>query len=302
MKILVTGGSGMLGHRLMRLAKLDHDVWGTYHTQRVDIDGCAMVVLDVTNEIEVRDRLSAIAPDIVIHTAALTDVDECETAPDKAELINGTGTRFVAATSEQLGARFVYISTDYVFDGARGDYVEDDRTNPVNQYGKSKLLGETWALKLCSRALILRTTMYGLKIPPKVGMMESLVAALRNGKPLARFVDQFFNPLYTGQLSQIILRLIDLERTGLYHVGASDKVSRLQFAERVAALWAAGGSEIRPVPFRQIENLAPRPRDTSLACRRLQALMAAEPPGLQEGLGQLRRDWAERKNDDRGYI
>ncbi len=302
MKVVVTGGSGMLGHRLARLARQEHEVWGTYHTQKVDIEGCTMVVLDVSDEGQVRERLRDIDPDVVIHTAALTDVDECERAPDKAALINGGGTRIVAAMCEKLGAHFVYISTDYVFDGSRGGYREEDRPIPVNQYGKSKLLGETWALQHCSRALIVRTTMYGLKVPPKFGMMESLVTALLSGKPLARFVDQFFNPLYTAQLSQIILRLVDLGMTGLYHAGAAEKVSRLQFAEMVAALLAHGNCEIRPMPFRQIENLAPRPRDTSLVCSKLEALMATELPGLQEGLKELQRDWAETKNDERGHL
>lgn len=292
----------MLGHRLMRMARKEHDVWGTYHTQNVNIEGCTMVSLDVTNEGQVRDRLCAIGPDIVIHTAALTDVDECERVPNKAETINGGGTRLVAAISEELGARFIYISTDYVFDGARGAYREEDRPNPVNHYGKSKLLGETLALQNCPRALIVRTTMYGLKVPPKVGMMETLVAALRSGKPLARFANQFFNPLYTAQLSQIVLRLVDLGLSGLFHVGATDNVSRLQFAERVAALMGPGRCEIRSVPFQQIGNLAPRPRDTSLDCRKLQATLTTELPGIQDGLGQLQSDWAEMKNDRRGCL
>ncbi len=293
MRIVVTGGSGMLGHCLMRVARQAHEVWGSYHTHAVNIPGCSMFPLDVTNEAEVRGRLKPLAPEAVIHTAALTDVDECERSPETARRINSGGTKIVATISEELVARFVYISTDYVFDGRRGDYREDDQPNPVNQYGKSKLLGEEAARANCSQSLIIRTSMYGWKLPPRIGMMEGLVAALRAGKPMTRFVDQHSTPLYTGQLSEIILRLVELAATGLFHVGAMEKVSRYEFSRQVAALFAAGCAQIQPVPFRQIDGLAQRPQDTSLRSQTIQQRLGIEVPRLRPGLIDLKRDLEE---------
>jgi dTDP-4-dehydrorhamnose reductase len=297
MRIVVTGGSGMLGHCLLQQARRDHDVWGSYHTHPVELPGCSMFAMDVTDEAEVRARLKAIAPDLVIHTAALTDVDECEKSPAKAERINSEGTRTTAKIAEELGARFVFLSSDYVFNGAKGNYGEEDSPSPVNQYGRSKLLGEAYARQSCSRLLIVRTTMFGLKIPPQAGMMESLVDALRRGQPVKRFVDQYFTPLYTRQLSDLIVRLVEQEVTGLFHVGAMEKVSRFEFAQQVAEIFAPACAEIRPVPFQQIDGLAMRPRDTSLASRVIVERTGLRLPELRDGLLQLKQDWEMMKED-----
>ena len=293
MRIVVTGGSGMLGHCLMRLAQRRHEVWGSYHTHPVDIPGCSTFALDVTGDAEVRTRFEEIKPDVVIHTAALTDVDECERSPEKAKWINGEGTKITARVAEAIGAPLVFISSDYVFDGAKGNYDEEDHPNPVNSYGESKLLGEEYARRFSARPLIVRTTMFGLKIPPRIGLMENLVAALRCGKPLTRFTDQYFTPLYTGQLSELILRLVELGVTGLLHIGAPERVSRFEFAQQVAEIFAPGTPEIRPVPFQQIEGLARRPKDTSLISRAIQERWGIEMPKLGAGLQQLKQDWAK---------
>jgi dTDP-4-dehydrorhamnose reductase len=290
-RILVTGGSGMLGHCLLRVAQRRHEVWGSYHTHRVHLPGCSTFSLDITKAAAVRAQLTSIRPDVVIHTAALTDVDECERSPNKARQVNSDGTLIAAKLTEELGARFVYISTDYVFGGGTGDYREEDSAAPVNEYGKTKIAAEAYTRQHCSSALIIRTTMYGLKLPPKIGMMEALVSALQSGKPLARFTDQYFTPVYTGQLSEIILRLIELGVTGLFHVGGPEKISRYEFSRRVAKLFAAGRARIEPVPFRQIEGLAPRPRDTSLRSDLIRQRFGIELPEFCNGLTQLQRDW-----------
>src|SRR5262249_48911672 len=109
----------MLGHCLMRRAR-SHQVWGRYHTHRVEIPGCSTFAMDVTDPSQVREHLKALKPDVLIHTAALTDVDECERSPEKAKRINSEGTRITAQIAEEVGARLVYISSDYVFNGATG--------------------------------------------------------------------------------------------------------------------------------------------------------------------------------------
>jgi len=291
MRIVITGGSGMLGHRLMRRAASRHDVWGTFHTHPVKIAGCSMMPLDVTKEAEVRARLNEIQPDVVLHTAALTDVDECEKNPERARNINSHGTAITAKVTEELGAQLVYISTDYVFDGAKGGYKEDDVPNPVNHYGASKLLGEEFARQQCSRGLIVRTTIFGRKIPPQVGMVESMVSALRSGKSMTRFVDQYFTPLYTDLLSELLLCLAERQINGRYHVGSRDKVSRYEFSRQVVDVFALSRAEIRQGPFHQIDGLAQRPKDTSLNCDAITGLLGVQLPTVKEGLVHLERDW-----------
>jgi dTDP-4-dehydrorhamnose reductase len=131
--------------------------------------------------------------------------------------------------------------------------------------------------------------MYGLKMPPRKGMIETLVEALRGGRPLSRFADQFFTPVYTGQFSEIVLRLMDRGARGLLHVGG-EKISRLAFAQSVADVFAPGVS-IDPVPFKQIEGIARRPRDSSLASRCIEERYGIDLPRVRSGLERLRKDW-----------
>ena len=254
--------------------------------------------MDVTDESGVREQVKALKPEVIIHTAALTDVDECERTPEKAKKINSEGTRITAQIAQEFGARLVYISSDYVFNGAVGSYAEGDLPDPVNRYGESKLLAEQYAQKFCSRVLIVRTTMFGLKLPPIIGLMESLVDAMRRGGTLKRFVDHYFTPLYSGHFSEIVLELMELEATGLFHIGAPAKVSRFDFAQEVAKIFAPGYSEIRPVPFQQIDGLARRPRDTSLISSAVQERWGIKPPDLRAGLWELQKDWMELSNQE----
>lgn len=291
MRILVTGGSGMLGHALMRRAAEHHAVFGTYRTHPAEIAGCQLVPLDITDGTMVEAVIGKFRPDVVIHTAALTDVDGCERAPQMARRINSDGTAIVAKATEQAGAQLIYISTDYVFDGAKGSYVESDPPNPVNQYGASKSLGEDYARQYCTRTTVIRTTMFGIKLPPQVGMMESMVAALGARKPMTRFVDQFFSPLYTGHLSEAIVRLAERQESGLFHIGALNPVSRFTFAREVARVFGCADLEICPGPFQQIDGLARRPKDTSLVSDKVTALLGISLPAVHDGLFQLKRDW-----------
>lgn len=291
MRIVVTGGSGMLGHCLMRRAAPRHQVFGTYHTHPVEISGCNLAQLDITDEQMVDSMVKSLRPDVVIHTAALTDVDACERAPEKARRINSDGTAIVAKATEQSGAHLIYISTDYVFDGSKGNYVETDRPNPVNEYGASKYLGEECAQHTCPTTTIIRTTMFGLKLPPQVGMMESMVAALREGKSITRFVDQYFSALYTGQLNEVILRMAELRVAGVFHVGSLKKISRFEFSKEVARVFSCEAAEIHPGPFRQMEGLARRPQDTSLVSDKISDQLGIAPLAVHDGLHQLKRDW-----------
>ncbi len=291
MKILVTGASGMLGHNLARWASRENEVWGSFHTHPISIPGCTMFPTELTNEKELRAQLNSIAPDVIVHTAALTDVDECEKNAQVTKRINADGTRILAEAAEELRARLVYISTDYVFDGESGHYSENDAPGPVNYYGESKLLGEEFTRRYCSQALVLRTTMFGLKIAPQRGLMETLVEALGNGKPLLRFIDQYSTPLYTGQLTQVILQLLRLGALGLFHIGTKEKVSRFEFSRQVAQVFGAERADIRPARFRQIEGIARRPKDTSLTSQLIETQFGVLLPDLGIGLRQLKKDW-----------
>ncbi len=277
----------MLGHAFMRLARATHDVWGSYHTFPVAIPGCRMLPMDLENGRRLKECLTAARPEAVIHTAALTDVDGCEKDPIRADRINGKATRELARIASELGILFVYISTDYVFDGKIGNYKETDAPCPINAYGTSKLSGEEAVREECPEGLVIRTSIFGYNVQPKTGLAEYVIKSLKNGKPLARFTDQFSTPIYTRDLSRLILKLLDRRATGLFHIGGGDRISRYDFAIRVARAFSLSSELIRPAAFVPLQGLAQRPVDTSLSGEKVEAYLNDSLPKVEEGLLML---------------
>lgn len=288
MRLLVTGASGMLGYRLMRIACGNHEVWGSYHTFPVSVSGATTFAMDLMDEGGVKKQVTQLQPEAIVHTAALTDVDACEKDRHRAERVNTHATRWLAGLAGELGARLVYISTDYVFDGAQGNYVETDPPLPINVYGETKLLGEEAALALCPRTLIVRTSIYGANLRPKPGPVEYVIDSLKNGNTIRRFRDQFSSPIYAGDLSRIILEMVARGCVGLFHVGGGEKISRYEFALAVANVFGLPKENILPVPFEQTQGLACRPKDSSLFSEKMEATLGVTAPRVRDGLKRLK--------------
>ena len=222
MKVLVTGAKGMLGQDLCPILE---DA-GCFVVE-TDIDN-----LDITDEKQVSAAIAAIRPDVVIHTAAYTNVDKAEEDLDTALKINYNGTANVAKACADNDCLLVYISTDYVFDGT-GDkpYLPDDKVSPVNNYGLSKLKGEEAVQKYCKKYYITRTSwLYGHHGKNFVETMLSLAE-----KPELKVVDdQVGCPTWTVELSNSILKIIGEQKDyGIYHVCGSGKTSWYGFAKEI---------------------------------------------------------------------
>ena len=158
-RLLVTGANGLLGNRIVALAKNRYTVIPTHRTKPLISNS---LKLDITNAAEASNLFGKLKPDVVVHTASETNVDRCETENEHAWKINVDGTRNMAVACSQVGAKLVYISTDYVFDGEKGLYKEGDKPNPVNYYGLTKLEGEKQVIEYCKNYAILRTSvLYG---------------------------------------------------------------------------------------------------------------------------------------------
>lgn len=222
MKVVVTGAKGQLGTDLVHLlADRGYEVYGYGREE-----------LDITNFYQVKQVISEVNPDVVIHAAAYTKVDLAESEPDQAFLINAYGTRNVAVVSEAVGAKLVYISTDYVFDGmATTPYNEFAPTNPLSIYGKSKLAGEQFVRDLHSKFFIVRTSwVYG-----KHGnnFVKTMLKLAQERDELMVVHDQVGCPTYTVDLANCILELIQTEKYGVYHVSNSGHCSWYEFAKAI---------------------------------------------------------------------
>jgi dTDP-4-dehydrorhamnose reductase len=221
MKVVVTGAKGMLGNALLRVFS-DTKVIGLSHDQ-----------LDVTVLDDAVNKIKTIKPDFVIHAAAFTNVDLCESEPEEAYRVNGIGTRNVAIACEEIKCPVIYISSDYVFDGTKGKpYYEWDQTNPINQYGLSKHMGETFVSSLTNRFYILRTSwLYGEN---GRHFVDTIITLLSEREVIDVVNDQIGSPTYTMDLAQKI-REIAGKGYGIYHVTNSGSCSWFDFARAIAS-------------------------------------------------------------------
>jgi dTDP-4-dehydrorhamnose reductase len=243
MRILVTGAAGQLGRELVVAARESSH----------EVVALAKDELDITDREAVARVVSSARPDVVIHAAAWTAVDACESDPVKAHLVNGEGTQNVVLAARSVGARTVYVSTDYVFDGSKSSpYVEDDTPNPQSVYGRSKLAGE---LAMGNDDLIVRISwvcgFHGSN-------MVKTILRLMQTQPELRFVDdQVGNPTMADDAARGIIRLVEHEASGVWHLTNQGATSWYGFAGDV--LEAAGEDRARVKPIRTIDLQPPRP-------------------------------------------
>lgn len=264
MKVLITGAQGQLGKDLQDRfnAVGDYKVFSFGHDE-----------LDITQPNRVQELITTIGPDIVIHAAANTDVDGCELEPDNAYRINALGSRNIAVASAKTGAKLVYISTDYVFDGkAQRPYTEFDATNPISVYGKSKLAGERYVAGLSDKYFIVRTSwLYGQH---GHNFVKTMLRLAKEKNELAVVDDQIGSPTYTKDLARFIGNLVQTELYGIYHATNTGSCSWYKFARTIFDIAGLNHIKVRPISTSELGRPAPRPPYSVLDhyCIRLEGL------------------------------
>ncbi|WP_409303481.1 dTDP-4-dehydrorhamnose reductase [Peribacillus sp. SCS-155] len=247
-RIIITGAKGQLGTELLSMLKNESDV---------EVIGLGREELDITSYNQVKKKMLEIMPDIIIHAAAYTNVDMAEEDSDKAFLVNGIGTRNLAKVSSKIKAKFVYISTDYVFSGSNNEPIEElEAPSPLSVYGQTKLAGEYYVKKNLETFFIVRTSwIYG-----RYGknFVKSMLELSEEKGRITVVDDQIGSPTYTVDLAQCIMRLIFTEKYGVYHVTNSGSCSWYEFAK---AIFEEANIEVDLVPCKTEEfpRKAPRP-------------------------------------------
>ena len=241
MKILLTGARGMLGRDLLPLLSAKHEVLGK------DVQD-----FDITDRKRVEEEIAAYRPDVVIHTAAYTDVDGCEGKRDLAFAVNGEGVLNVALGCAHVRSRMIYLSTDYVFDGkSEIPYPEGYPPNPLSVYGKSKLQGEIYIQKALDNYLIIRTAwLYGRH---GKNFVDTILRLAGEKDELRVVNDQKGSPTFTKDLSQAIGRLAEGEFRGVLHVTNSGSCTWFEFAKKILDLKSPFGRKVSVIPISSAE-------------------------------------------------
>jgi dTDP-4-dehydrorhamnose reductase len=285
MKVLVTGASGLLGNALLREASQRSIIAvAAYNTHPLK----SGLQMDITEEAQVHATIRRVAPDYVIHTAAFTDVDACETEPRCAWDVNALGTKNVAEACEKHDARLIYISTDYVFDGEEGPYSEEAATHPINVYGESKLAGERFTLDSSVNAVARVCVLYG---PDKPNFVTWVINSLRSHTPINVVTDQYNTPTYVGDCARALLRMCELGITGVYHVSGREQLNRYAFACAIADVFALNKKLINETTTDTLQQRARRPMNSSLRVGRAERSLGMRFANVHEGLTLLRDEW-----------
>ena len=262
LKFLVTGSAGLIGHQVVKDLSETHEVFSCYNKSKPEFG--IPTKMDLLNHEMISNVMSEKKPDVVIHLGAMTAVDLCDAQQDNALKINSQATEILAKECSKINSFMVYVSTDYVFDGNSGLYKENDATNPLGFYGKSKLLGEKSIQNFSSNWCIARTsTPFGLH-PTKKSFPIWVIENLQKQKQIDVLTDQFTSPTYVPSLSRMLIEISERHLTGIIHVAGASKISRYEMASLVSDKLGLDGKLLREISINDIKWEAQRPKDSSL--------------------------------------
>lgn len=278
----------MLGSKIVKYAKEKHEVISTYQSHPINGQGFKTERLDIKDPHQVTELIEKYRPDVVVHSAALTNVDYCEKNREEAWLTNAKGTENVVNACKKTGSKMVYISTAGIFDGKHAPYSETDPPNPPNYYAQTKLQGERYTLTLKDHIIVRTTVPYGWH-PWKLNFVTWVIDNLERKNRIKIVTDQRNTPTYADDFANVLLRLIELDETGIFNVVGSTTLSRLDFAVKIAEIFDLDKSFITPVTTEELAQVALRPSDDSLKIDKILKL-GIKTCTVDEGLQKMKSE------------
>jgi len=286
-RLLITGASGLLGSKLQKIAEGKFNLILLHNTRPLSPNS---LELDITNQKEVTKLFNDLRPEIVIHTASETNVDKCELQKEHAWKTNVEGTCNIARACEEIDAKLAYISTDYVFDGEKGNYKEKDKPNPISYYGITKLEGENQVIQNCNDHVILRTSViYGWH-QWKQNFATWVINQLRQNKEITVVDDHYNTPTLADNLAEMTIEALQSDLHGLYHASGIEKISRYDFAIQIAGTFLLNPNLVKPIKMSQLITwVAKRPRNSSLNMDKIQKHLKTKPLNITDGLNKMKQ-------------
>lgn len=294
-RILVCGSNGLLGQRLAWLLDSDDEyevLHSSHHRTFVQQDILIdYTQLDISNRSDVKSLVTSFRPDVILNAAAMTNVDACEREREQAWKMNVSAVENLAEVSRRIGSKLVHVSTDYVFDGKTGNYSEEDRVNPVNYYGKTKLAGENVIISSGIEYAILRTiVLYGTGVNVRNNFALWVINNLTDHTPIQCAEDQISNPTYVADLAIAMKQCADSNASGVYHIAGAEPVSRYEFAHRAAEIFGFDVSLISSVKSTDLQQFAQRPLHTTFNTAKAKRDLQYQPMNVTQGLKLLQEE------------
>ena len=284
----ITGISGLLGLNMALQLRERHQIRGCYYSHPVASDGVTAMKLDLTSSGVADTALRLNQPDVLIHTVSLTSVEGCEADPEGAYRVNVESAYCTAKVASALGARLVYISTDQLFEGSDPWKREEDVPHPLNVYAMSKLQAEEVVFRACPDALVIRTNFFGWGTSVRTSFSDWILRSLEERRDLTMFYDVLFTPILINDLVELILGLVDREASGIFHVAGAERLSKYDFALKVAEAFDYPEDKILATSVHDFPFSARRPNDMSLSSRKAEDYLGIQMPMVEDGLRRLK--------------
>jgi len=291
-KIIITGVNGLLGQQLLeqghnKFAVLGIDLQEKPFNQKIKFD---YAQLDLTKRSSVKNVVTSFKPNYIINTAAMTDVDGCETQKELCWKINVEAIENLIYAVRNTGTKIIQVSSDYVFDGKDGPYSETSIPKPLGHYGKSKLASENLLIAAGVEHAIVRTmVLYGFGTEIRPNFVTWLIKKLKKNEPVKIVTDQYGNPTLADDLAHAILQIIDRNKWNLYHIAGSELIDRYKFALKVANVFKLDKDLIAPITTSELSQSAPRPLKSGFIIDKARADLGIEMSNVEQGLKKVKK-------------
>lgn len=291
-KILLTGANGLLGQKtteLFRHESTHHLILTDLHENAFDPNGFDYFPMDITKKEEVKDAVKKYTPDIIINCAAFTNVDGCENERELSWKVNVDAVKHFIIASRVNSSKIIHISTDYIFDGKSGNYSETSKPNPLSYYGKSKLAAENALITSGIDCAIVRTMIiYGTGKNLRPNFAIWLINMLSENNTVRIVDDQFGMPTMVDDLGWALVKMVDLDKSGIYHICGSEYMNRHEFALRLAGVFGYNENLIMPIKTSDLNQAAVRPMNSSFILLKAETDLDIKTLNATEGLNLLK--------------
>ena len=265
-RVLITGGSGLLAFNWAWSMRESADILMGTHLHKVALPDSRIqaLELDLDSTEDLSEKIRLLKPDVIIHTAGLTNVDKCEENPTLANRVNAVLSRNVALVASCENINLIHISTDHLFSGNKSMYKESDAVQPLNAYGASKYTAEKWVQETCPGSLIIRTNFFGWGHRKRQSFSDWIFRSLNAGESLSLYDDIHFTPILADALARACMKLLNMGASGIFNVVGDERISKYEFGVELAKCFGFSHTAIEQSKISQDRQTVNRPQDMSL--------------------------------------